>query len=106
MLRDCLVLRGRTEDHCTAYVCSFQNLTLGDGMRGDRSVSRYVPVAISDVEASVLKCLLEGMTHARIAAALDITEQDARTHVRLVLAKLRASSKAEVIQAARLAISN
>jgi DNA-binding CsgD family transcriptional regulator len=46
------------------------------------------------------------MTHARIAAALGVTEKDVRTHVRLVLAKLRASSKAELIQAARLAISN
>ena len=106
MLRDCLVPCRRTEDHCTAYTCSFQNLITGDGMRGDRPISRYAPVAISDVEASVLKCLLEGMTHARIAAALDITEKDARTHVRLVLAKLRASSKAELIQAAKLAISN
>ena len=75
-------------------------------MRGDRPVSRNAPVAISDVEASVLKCLLEGMTHARIAAALGVTEKDARTHVCRVLAKLRASSKAELIQAAKLAISN
>ena len=75
-------------------------------MRGDRYASRYAPVAISDVEASVLKCLLEGMTHARIAAALGVTEKDARTHVCRVLAKLRASSKAELIQAATLAISN
>ena len=69
-------------------------------------MSRNTPVAISVVEASVLKCLLEGMTHARIAAALGITEKNARTHVRLVLAKLRSSSKAELIQAAKLAISN
>ena len=75
-------------------------------MRGDRSVSRNAPVAISDVEASVLKCLLEGMTHARIAAALGITEKETRTHVRLVLAKLRASSKAKLLQTAKLAISN
>ena len=75
-------------------------------MRGDQPVSRNTPVAISEVEASVLKCLLEGMTHARIAAALSVTEQNARTHVRLVLARLRASSKAELIQAAKLAISN
>ena len=75
-------------------------------MRGDWRVSRNTPVAISDVEASVLKCLLEGMTHARIAAALGVTEKDARTHVRLALAKLRAGSKAELIQAAKLAISN
>jgi DNA-binding CsgD family transcriptional regulator len=63
-------------------------------------------VAISDVEASVLKCLLEGMTHARIAAALGVTEKDVRTHVRLVLAKLRAGSRAELIQAVELAILN
>jgi DNA-binding CsgD family transcriptional regulator len=75
-------------------------------MRGDLPVSRNAPVAISDVEVFVLKCLLEGMTHARIAAALDITEQDARTRVRRVLAKLRATSKAELIQAAKLAILN
>ena len=75
-------------------------------MRGDRYASRYAPVAISDVEASVLKCLLKGMTHARIAAALGVTEKDARTHVCLVLAKLHASSKAELIQAAKLAISS
>jgi DNA-binding NarL/FixJ family response regulator len=75
-------------------------------MRGDRHVSRYTPVAISGVEVSVLKCLLEGMTHARIAAALGVTEEVARTYVCLVLAKLGASSKTEVIQAAKLAISN
>ena len=75
-------------------------------MRGDRYASRYAPVAISDVEASVLKCLLEGMTHARIAAALGVTEKDVRTHVRLVLAKLRAGSRAELIQAVELAILN
>jgi DNA-binding CsgD family transcriptional regulator len=67
---------------------------------------RYAPVAISDVEASVLKCLLDGMTRARIAATLGVAEKDVRTHVRLVLAKLRASGKAEVIQAAKLAILN
>jgi len=75
-------------------------------MRGDRRVYRNAPVAISDVEVFVLKCLLEGMTHARIAAALGITEKDARTHVRLVLAKLGASSKTELLQTAKLAISN
>ena len=63
-------------------------------------------MAISDVEASVLKYLLEGMTHARIAAALGVTEKGAGTHVRLVLAKLRAGSRAELIRAAKLAISN
>ena len=75
-------------------------------MRGDRRVSRYAPVAISDVEASVLKYLLRGMIHARIAAALGVTEKDVRTHVRLVLAKLRAGSRAELIQAVELAILN
>ena len=75
-------------------------------MRGDWRMSRNTPVAISDVEASVLKCLLDGMTHARIAATLGVAEKDVRTHVRLVLAKLRASGKAEVNQAAKLAISN
>ena len=75
-------------------------------MRGDWRMSRNTPVAISDVEASVLKCLLEGMTHARIAAALGVTEKDVRTHVRLVLAKLRAGSRAELIQAVELAILN
>ena len=75
-------------------------------MRGDRPVYRNAPVAISDVEVSVLKCLIEGMTQARTATALGVTEKDVRTHVRRVLAKLRASSKAELIQAAKLAISN
>ena len=69
-------------------------------------MSRNTPVAILDVEASVLKCLLEGMTHARIAAALGVTDTDVRTHVRLVLAKLRASSRTELIQVAKLATSN
>jgi DNA-binding NarL/FixJ family response regulator len=63
-------------------------------------------VAISDAEPSVLKCLLECMTHARIAAALGVTEKDARTHVRLVVAKLRAGSRTELIQAAKFPISN
>jgi DNA-binding CsgD family transcriptional regulator len=69
-------------------------------------MSRNTPVAISDVEASVLKCLLQGMTHARIEAALGVAEKDVRTHVRLVLAKLRAGSRAELIQAVELAILN
>ena len=75
-------------------------------MRGDQPVSRNTPMAISDVEDSVLKYLLQGMTHARIAAALGLAEKDVRTHVRLLLAKLRASSRADLIQAVELAISN
>ena len=60
---------------------------------------------LSECETSVLECLLAGMTRARIAAALGVSEKDVAAHTRALLEKLQAADRSSLIAGARGALS-
>ena len=66
------------------------------------SSSQGIPldVALSKREMDVLKCLAKGMTSAKIAQELFISENTVKTHVRHILEKLEASNRAEAVSRA------
>lgn len=55
---------------------------------------------LSAREMEVLGCLAQGMTTSQIAAALFISENTVKTHVRHILEKLGASNRAEAVSKA------
>ena len=66
------------------------------------SSSQGIPpeVALSKREMDVLRCLAKGMTSAKIASDLFISENTVKTHVRHILEKLEASNRAEAVSRA------
>ena len=51
-------------------------------------------------EAEVLRCLVDGMSYKAVAAALDVSLDTVRTHVRAVYGKLQVHSVAEAVSRA------
>jgi DNA-binding CsgD family transcriptional regulator len=59
--------------------------------------SREQPAALSRRELQVLGLMAEGCTNAEIGLRLRIAEETAKTHVRHLLAKLQAHSRAHAV---------
>lgn len=59
-------------------------------------------VQLSEREREVLNCIARGMTTTAIAGELFISENTVKTHIRHILEKLNASSRAEAVHKAML----
>jgi two-component system, NarL family, response regulator LiaR len=70
----------------------------------DPAVSRFAPSAedLTPREMEVVRLLAMGRSNKEIAAALDIGEETAKTHVGRVLAKLGAENRAQAVTRALL----
>jgi DNA-binding CsgD family transcriptional regulator/tetratricopeptide (TPR) repeat protein len=69
--------------------------------RGPRPNTRAHPAQLSARQAEVLALLADGLSNADIARTLFLTPKTVEHHVTAILRKLRASSRAEAVEAAR-----
>ena len=60
----------------------------------------------SEIEISILRCLLMGMTHSQIAASLGIFEEEIKEHIGRALSKLQATDRGQLIIAIERVLSD
>jgi len=58
-------------------------------------------MSLSEVELSILACLLKGKTRHRITSALNMGNDEVAARIFDLLKKLRASSRGDLMKAAR-----
>ena len=70
-------------------------LSLADGRQGERDGRQALVGGLTDREAEVLACLGEGLSNARIASRLFLSEATVKGHVSRILVKLRCDNRTQ-----------
>ena len=65
--------------------------------RGPTGLRRQDPVALTQRERDIVQLIVDGHSNKALAAALGIAHQTAKNHVRHVMAKLRVSSRVQLV---------